>query len=205
MKRLNNAPKSRQTAAAGEAMARALNAVEDKLGTLNRVLADRGESILEVSAIVEGMRNVLQRLWSAFCELGVFPFNKREADMYVSIGRNIVNKLTKEMIERLPKSLTGLYALSHLDQAVLESYIAREIVTPRTTDKAARILVQRQNGTSKPVEEKPKVEQHFKKLASFVTETLPQWTRAQRKGALAELKSTSQVIHGHVAKSESDI
>jgi len=193
----NKRTNSKKAPPVGEAMERALEAVKDELGTLNRVWVDRATCTLEVAATVEAIRNILQRFWTAFCGLGMFPFGKREADMYVSIGRIIVRPLSKEMIERLPKSLSPLYSLSLLDRAILEKYIESGAVTPKTTGPAAQALLRKLNGSES--EQPLHVERRLKKFASFVADTVERWTAEQLGSASAELNRIVTQIQEHAA------
>jgi len=176
----------------------ALKAIKPELEKVQLLKSKRSSSVLETSDVMAAIRDkVPRRAWAPLCQSGLFGAAKRDADMYVSVGRNIVRKLPQEVIDCLPETLTALYHLSFLDAGTLEEFVKKGFVSRTTTAEQAKALAWRKLGTP---DEKPNVDRRVRNFAQFVSDSLKDWSRRQLENGPIHLKKLIEEIQAHGAK-----
>jgi len=131
------------------------------------------------------------RLWKAEQKM---PVSKSTADQLAVIGQRM-GGLDSQTSENLPRGWNILYRLARLDRQTLELLLEQGFIDPKLTLREARALVAEFTGKQTAAEQrKANVRERLRRFEQFVHDTLPGWTAAERKLALATLAELDQRI-----------
>ena len=172
-----------------EAALRPRPSTSDWAAAIQQVWAAGGANTLELARVVHEARSRLARgEWSALWCSGQIGFSKRKAEMLAAVGAGL-GRLNAQNSALLRRSWSTLYYLARLGGTVLEGLLNEGKIHPQLKLCKAKALVAQ--GMGRPAADKSdhlRVLPFLKRLATLVTETLPEWSAAERRLAASRVR-----------------